>query len=114
MEFRCPDPTANPYLAFTAILMAGLDGVKNKIAPGEPTDINIYDAPEDILAKIPSTPGSLLEALNALEKDHKFLLEGDVFTKDVIDTYISYKKDKEVNQISLRPHPHEFNLYYDA
>ena len=114
MEFRCPDPSANPYLAFTSILMAGLDGVKNKIDPGKPTDINIYAAPADILAKIPSTPGSLAEALDALDKDHAFLLEGDVFTKDVIETYISYKREKEIDPINLRPHPHEFNLYYDA
>ena len=79
-----------------------------------PTDINIYTAPADILAKIPSTPASLDEALNALEKDHAFLLEGSVFTKDVIDTYISYKREKEIDPINLRPHPHEFNLYYDA
>ena len=114
IEFRCPDPTANPYLAFSSILMAGLDGVKNKINPGEPTDINIYDAPDEILAKIPSTPGSLEQALKALESDHSFLLEGNVFTKDVIETYISYKKEKEISPMSLRPHPHEFNLYYDA
>ena len=94
--------------------MAGLDGVKNKINPGQPTDINIYEAPADILAKIPSTPGSLAEALEALEKDHGFLLEGGVFTKDNIETYISYKKENEVKPINLRPHPHEFNLYYDA
>ena len=93
---------------------AGLDGVKNKIDPGQPTDINIYEAPADILAKIPSTPGSLAEALNALEKDHDFLLEGGVFTKDNIETYISYKREKEVNPMNLRPHPHEFNLYYDV
>ena len=114
MEFRCPDPTANPYLAFAAMLMAGLDGVKNKIDPGEPTDINIYEAPADILAKIPSTPGSLAEALDALEKDHAFLLEGDVFTKDLIETYINYKRENEVNPVNIQPHPHEFKLYYDA
>lgn len=114
MEFRCPDPSANPYLAFAAILMAGLDGVKNKIDPGEPTDINIYEAPAEVLAKIPSTPGSLAEALEALEKDHAFLLEGDVFTKDVLNNYIAYKKEKEVDQINLRPHPYEMYLYYDA
>ena len=114
MEFRCPDPTANPYLAFAAMLMAGLDGVKNKIDPGEPTDINIYEAPEEILAKIPSTPGSLAEALNALESDHDFLLEGDVFTKDVIETYVNYKRENEVNPVNIQPHPHEFKLYYDA
>jgi len=114
MEFRCPDPTANPYLAFAAMLMAGLDGVKNKIDPGEPTDINIYEAPEEILAKIPSTPGSLAEALDALESDHAFLLDGDVFTKDVIETYVSYKRENEVNPVNIQPHPHEFKLYYDA
>ena len=114
MEFRCPDPTANPYLAFAAMLMAGLDGVKNKIDPGEPTDINIYEAPADVLAKIPSTPGSLAEALDALEKDHAFLLEGDVFTKDLIETYINYKRENEVNPVNIQPHPHEFKLYYDA
>ena len=114
MEFRCPDPTANPYLAFAAMLMAGLDGVKNKIDPGEPTDINIYEAPQEILAKIPSTPGSLAEALDALESDHAFLLEGDVFTKDVIETYVNYKRENEVNPVNIQPHPHEFKLYYDA
>ena len=114
IEFRCPDPSANPYLAFSAILMAGLDGVKNKIDPGHPTDINIYEATANILAKIPSTPGSLAEALEALEKDHAFLLDGGVFTKDNIETYISYKRENEVNPINLRPHPHEFNLYYDV
>ncbi len=114
IEFRCPDPSSNPYLAFSSILMAGLDGVKNNIDPGQPTDINIYEAPADILAKIPSTPGSLAEALEALEKDHTFLLEGGVFTKENIETYISYKRENEVNQMNLRPHPHEFNLYYDV
>jgi len=114
IEFRCPDPSSNPYLAFSSILMAGLDGVKNNIDPGQPTDINIYEAPADILAKIPSTPGSLAEALEALEKDHAFLLEGGVFTKENIETYISYKRENEVNPMNLRPHPHEFHLYYDA
>ena len=114
VEFRCPDPSSNPYLAFSAILMAGLDGVKNKIDPGKPTDINIYEASASVLAKIPSTPGSLAEALTALEKDHKYLLQGDVFTKDNIETYISYKRESEVSPMDLRPHPHEFNLYYDV
>ena len=114
IEFRCPDPSSNPYLAFSAILMAGLDGVKNKINPGKPTDINIYEAPASVLAKIPSTPGSLAESLNALEKDHKYLLKGDVFTKDNIETYIAYKRENEVNTMDVRPHPHEFNLYYDV
>ena len=114
MEFRPPDPTANPYLAFSALLMAGIDGINNKIDPGKPTDINLYAASEEELSKIPSTPGSLAETLDALEKDHKFLLQGDVFTKDVIETYLSYKRENEVDPINLRPHPHEFHLYYDA
>ena len=114
VEVRFPDATANPYLAFSAMLMAGLDGIQNKIDPGEPTDINIYEAPADVLAKIPSTPGSLAEALDALEKDHAFLLEGDVFTKDLIETYINYKRENEVNPVNIQPHPHEFKLYYDA
>ena len=114
IEFRCPDPSANPYLAFSAILMAGLDGVKNKIDPGKPTDINLYAASEKILKKIPSTPGSLDESLKALEKDHAFLMEGDVFTKDVIETYINYKRENEVNPINLRTHPYELHLYYDV
>ncbi len=114
IEFRCPDPTANPYLAFSAMLMAGLDGIKNKIDPGKPTDMNLYSASEKVLKKIPSTPGSLLEALKHLEKDHTFLTEGDVFTKDVIETYISYKIENEVNPMKLRPHPYEMHLYYDA
>ncbi|PPR51926.1 MAG: hypothetical protein CFH14_00560, partial [Alphaproteobacteria bacterium MarineAlpha5_Bin4] len=108
------DPSSNPYLAFSAILMAGLDGVKKKINPGKPTDINIYEAPASVLSKIPSTPGSLAESLDALEKDHQYLLEGNVFTQDNIDTYISYKRESEVNVMNLRPHPHEFNLYYDV
>jgi len=114
IEFRCPDPSANPYLAFSAILMAGLDGVKNKIDPGKPTDINLYAASEKILKKIPSTPGSLDESLKALEKDHAFLMEGDVFTKDVIETYINYKRENEVNPMNLRTHPYELHLYYDV
>ena len=114
MEFRCPDPTANPYLAFSAMLMAGLDGINNKIDPGNSVDKNLYDLPPEKLLNIPSTPGSLSNALDALEKDHSFLLQGDVFTKDVIETYISYKKEKEVDAINLRPHPYELHLYYDA
>ena len=94
--------------------MAGLDGVKNKIDPGKPTDINLYTASEKILKKIPSTPGSLDESLKALEKDHAFLMEGDVFTKDVIETYINYKRENEVNPINLRTHPYELHLYYDV
>ncbi|MDX2128491.1 MAG: type I glutamate--ammonia ligase [Chloroherpetonaceae bacterium] len=113
LEFRCPDSTANPYLAFSACLMAGIDGIKNKIHPGEPMEIDIYEASKEELKKVPSTPGSLEEALRALEADHKFLLEGGVFTEDVLQTHIKYKYDKEVNPMRLRPHPYEFNLYYD-
>ncbi len=112
-EFRCPDPSANPYLAFSAILMAGLDGIKNKIDPGDPVDKNIYDLPPEELAEIPSVPGSLEEAVQALKDDHEFLLEGDVFTKDFIDNYIGYKSETEIEPFKLRPHPYEFTLYYD-
>tara|TARA_B100000686_G_scaffold188266_1_gene194985 strand:+ start:582 stop:2012 length:1431 start_codon:yes stop_codon:yes gene_type:complete len=114
IEFRCPDPTANPYLAFSAMLMAGLDGIKNKINPGKAVDKNLYDLSPDELKNIPSAPGSLLESLEALKKDHQYLLEGDVFTKDVIDAYINYKKENEVDPMNLRPHPYEMHLYYDA
>jgi glutamine synthetase len=114
LEFRCPDATCNPYLAFSAMLMAGLDGIKNKIHPGEPLDKDIYDLEPEELAKIPSTPGSLLDALENLQKDHAFLLEGGVFTEDLIEAYIEYKIDNEINPINLRPHPYEFALYFDA
>ncbi|OGG46639.1 MAG: type I glutamate--ammonia ligase [Candidatus Handelsmanbacteria bacterium RIFCSPLOWO2_12_FULL_64_10] len=114
VEFRCPDPTCNPYLAFAAMLMAGLDGIQNKIDPGDPLDKDIYDLEPEELAKVPSTPGSLEDALSALRRDHAFLLKGDVFTEDVIETWISYKMNNEVKQVQLRPHPYEFALYYDA
>lgn len=114
VEFRCPDPSANPYLAFSAILMAGLDGVINKIDPGEPLDKDIYDLPAEELKNVPSTPGSLEEALKALAKDHEYLLKGDVFTEDVIETWIKYKMEKEVKPMALQPHPFEFSLYYDV
>jgi glutamine synthetase len=94
--------------------MAGLDGIQNKIDPGKPLDKDIYDLEPEELAKVPSTPGSLEEALNALQKDHAFLLKGDVFTEDVIETWITYKVNNEVQQLQLRPHPYEFALYYDA
>lgn len=113
VEFRCPDPSCNPYLAFSALLMAALDGIQNKINPGEPLDKDIYDLPPEELAEVPKTPGSLDEALNALERDHQFLLQGDVFTQDVVDTWISYKRENEADAIRLRPHPYEFCLYYD-
>ncbi|PLZ39090.1 type I glutamate--ammonia ligase, partial [Fischerella thermalis WC542] len=110
LEFRCPDATSNPYLAFAAMLCAGLDGIKNKIDPGEPLDKNIYELSPEELAKVPSTPGSLELALEALEKDHAFLTEPGVFTEDFIETWISYKLDNEVNPMRLRPHPYEFAL----
>jgi glutamine synthetase len=114
VEFRCPDGACNPYLTFAAMLMAGLDGIQNKIDPGEPLDKDLYDLEPEELAKVPSTPGSLEEALNALKKDHAFLLRGDVFTEDVIETWITYKVNNEIQQVQLRPHPYEFALYYDA
>jgi glutamine synthetase len=113
IEFRTPDPSCNGYLAFSAMLMAALDGIENKIDPGEPLDKDIYGMSPEELADVPSAPGSLEEALAALADDHAFLLKGDVFTQDVIDTWISYKTDNEVNDVKLRPHPHEFYLYYD-
>ncbi len=113
LEFRTPDPTCNSYLAFSAILMAGLDGVENRIDPGEPLDKNIYGLPPEELANIPSVPGSLEEALANLEADHDFLLKGDVFTPDLIQMWLDYKRKNEVEAIRLRPHPYEFALYYD-
>ncbi|MCC5614256.1 type I glutamate--ammonia ligase [Nostoc sp. CHAB 5836] len=114
LEFRCPDATSNPYLAFAAMLCAGIDGIKNKIHPGEPLDKNIYELSPEELAKVPSTPGSLELALQALEKDHAFLTESGVFTEDFIENWIDYKLANEVKQLQLRPHPYEFYLYYDA
>ncbi len=114
VEFRCPDASSNPYLAFSAIMMAGLDGVINRIDPGDPLDKDIYDMSPEELKDVPSTPGSLNEALAALEKDHEFLLKGDVFTADVIETWIKYKTDKEIKPMALQPHPYEFSLYYDV
>ena len=114
LEFRCPDATSNPYLAFAAMLCAGLDGIKNQIDPGEPLDVDIYDLSPEELSKIPSTPGSLEGALEALEKDHSFLTDTGVFSEDFIKNWISYKLDNEVNPMRLRPHPYEFALYYDC
>ncbi len=113
VEFRPPDPACNGYLAFAAMLMAGLDGVQNKIEPGDPIDKDLYDLPPEEAAAVESTPGSLDEVLDALEADHQFLLKGDVFTQDVIDMWLSYKRENEVDPVRLRPHPHEFHLYYD-
>ena len=114
IEVRFPDPSCNGYIAFAAMLMAGLDGVEKRLAPGEPLDKDIYSLTPEELADVPSMPASLEEALNNLRKDHEFLLKGDVFTEDVIDTWIEYKMANEVNAIRLRPHPHEFQMYYDA
>lgn len=113
IEFRPPDPSANSYLAFAAMLMAGLDGIQNKIDPGQPLDKNIYELGEAEAKNVPTVPGSLEESLNALEKDHEFLLKGDVFTKDVIEVWLEYKREKEIDAVRLRPHPYEFYLYFD-
>jgi len=113
VEFRSPDPAANPYLAFAAMLMAGLDGIEHLIKPGDPIDTNLYDLPPEQIAEVPKAPGTLDEALDALEGDHQFLLAGNVFTEDVIETYLSYKRLREIDEIRLRPHPYEFFLYYD-
>ena len=114
IEFRPPDPSCNAYLALSAMLMAGIDGIKNKIDPGEPIDKNIYELPENEAKKIKTVPRSLEQALEALDKDRKFLVEGGVFTDDVIDTWIEYKHAVEIDSIRLRPHPYEFHLYYDV
>ncbi|CAB1064141.1 Glutamine synthetase type I (EC [Olavius sp. associated proteobacterium Delta 1] len=113
IEFRTPDPSCNGYLAFSAILMAVIDGIQNKIDPGDPLDKDIYNLPPEELAEIPSAPGSLDEALEALKADQEFLRKGDVFTQDAIDMWIDYKTENEINDVKLRPHPHEFYLYYD-
>ena len=113
LEFRSPDPSCNPYYAFPAMLMAGLDGIQNKIEPPEPLNKNLYDLDPAEAAKVKMLPGSLEQSLDALEKDHQFLLKGGVFTKDVIETWLDYKRTQEVDAIRLRPHPHEFALYFD-
>lgn len=114
VEFRPPDPSCNPYLAFAAMLMAGLDGIQQQIDPGPPLDRDIYDMSPEELKDVPSLPGSLEEALNCLERDYEFLLKGDVFTEAFLERWIRYKRDNEVNQVRLRPHPIEFSLYYDV
>jgi glutamine synthetase len=113
LEFRCPDPSANPYLAFSAMLMAGLDGVNNRIEPPTPVDKDLYDLPPEELAAVPQVPGSLEAALAALEADHEYLLAGGVFTPDLIETWLDYKRIHEIDEVRLRPHPWEFYLYYD-
>jgi glutamine synthetase len=114
VEFRPPDPSANPYLAFSAMLMAGMDGIEKQIDPGEPLDKNTYELDEEEAAKIPTVPGSLQEALEALEADQEFLLKGGVFTQDVIDVWLEYKREAEIDPVRLRPHPWEFHLYFDV
>jgi len=114
IEFRAPDPSCNPYLCFAALLMAGLDGVQNRIDPGEPMDKDLYSLPPEEAKMIKQVPGSLPEVLAALEADHEFLLKGDVFTMDMLETYIAYKRENEVDPVRMRPHPYEFTLYFDA
>jgi glutamine synthetase len=113
VEFRPPDPASNPYLGFAAMLMAGIDGILRKIEPGEPLDKDIYDLSPEEMKSVASMPASLEEALNCLEDDHNFLLKGDVFTEELIETYIAYKRRHEAEAVRLRPHPYEFELYYD-
>jgi glutamine synthetase len=113
LEFRCPDPSCNPYLAFSAMLMAGLDGVQNRIEPPDPVDKDLYDLPPEELARVPQVPASLDEALDSLEADQDYLRAGGVFTADLIDTWISFKREREIDEVRLRPHPWEFMLYYD-
>jgi glutamine synthetase len=113
IEFRCPDSTSNPYLAFAAMMLAGLDGIQNRIEPPDPVDKDLYDLPPEELAQVPQVPASLEEALDALEADNDFLRVGGVFTDDLIDTWVRYKREREVDALRLRPHPYEFTLYYD-
>jgi glutamine synthetase len=113
LEFRVPDPSCNPYLAFSAMLMAGLDGIRNKIEPADPIDKDLYELPPDEHAAVPQVPGSLTDVLDKLESDHEYLTEGGVFTPDLIETWIDFKREHEVDPIRLRPHPHEFELYFD-
>ncbi len=114
IEFRCPDPSCNPYLTFSAIMMAALDGIKHEMDPGEPLERDIYEMSREELKGTPKTPGSLEEAITNLEKDHAFLLEGGVFTNDLIESWVTWKKEKELDEMHLRPHPYEFHLYYDS
>jgi glutamine synthetase len=114
IEFRAPDPSCNPYLCFAALLMAGLDGIQNRIDPGEPMDKDLYGLPPEEAKLIKQVPGSLGDVLSALEADHEFLLKGDVFTTDMLETYIAYKREVELDPVRMRPHPYEFTLYFDA
>ena len=114
LEFRCPDPTANGYLAWPAMLMAMIDGIQNKTDPGEPLDKNIYELGAEELAAIPKVPAALSESIDALEQDHAFLTAGGVFTDDLIRSWITWKRDEELTALALRPHPYEFAMYYDS
>jgi glutamine synthetase len=114
LEFRCPDPTCNGYLAWTAMLMAALDGIQNAIDPGEPLDRDVYEMTPEELAGYDHTPATLEEALEALEADHAFLTQGDVFTDDLIEAWVTWKREEELTPLALRPHPYEFRLYYDS
>ncbi len=114
VEFRVPDPSANPYLAFSAMLMAGLDGIKNKIEPPDPIDKDLYDLPPEDYQRVNQTPGSLDEVLTSLETDHGYLLDGGVFTPDLIETWTEWKRTNEIDPVRLRPTPHEFAMYYDV
>jgi glutamine synthetase len=113
LEFRSPDPTANPYLAFSAMLLAGLDGIENKLDPGDPVDVDVYEL-DPLEGDHPQVPSSLEGALDALQDDHEFLVKGGVFSEDLIETWISYKRENEIDAVRIRPHPHEFQLYFDA
>ena len=114
VEFRCPDPSGNPYLGFAAMLMAGLDGIRNKIEPSEPIDKDLYELPPEEAKNVPQVPSSLESAVNSLEENHEFLLEGGVFTEDLIENWITFKRENEIDPIRLRPHPYEFAMYYDV
>ncbi|MET1071907.1 MAG: type I glutamate--ammonia ligase, partial [Umezawaea sp.] len=114
LEFRCPDSSGNPYLAFAAMMMAGLDGIKNKIEPPAPIDKDLYELPPEEAKDVKQVPATLDAVLNSLEADHEFLLEGGVFTPDLIETWISLKREHEIDPLRLRPHPDEFALYYDV
>jgi glutamine synthetase len=113
IEFRCPDPSANPYLAFSAMLLAGIDGIRNKVEPPEPIDKDLYELPPEEHAAVDTVPATLSAVMDALEDDHEFLLEGGVFTDDLIETWVDYKRTKEIQPVAVRPHPHEFELYFD-
>jgi glutamine synthetase len=114
VEFRCPDPSCNGYLTFSAMLMAAVDGIRQKMDPGQPMDVDVYELSREELANTKQAPGSLSEAIAALKNDHEFLTQGDVFTDDLIETWIQWKQEKEIDEMALRPHPHEFHLYYDS